>query len=899
MLNPINTSIGPYTITRELGRGGMGVVYFGRDTRLDRDVAIKALPEHLAQDPERLARFEREAKTLAQLHHPNVAGIYGVEEHDGARYLVLEYVEGETLAQRLDRGAIPVDEALEIAIQIAAGVEAAHEAGVIHRDLKPGNVIVTPDGKAKVLDFGLARAEESSSSMSMSSGDPTITSPAQHSPTMPGVILGTAAYMSPEQARGRPVDKRTDIWSFGVVLCEMLTGASPFVGETVSDSIGAVLHKHIDLKRLPSATPSVVRHVLQRCLTREKSARYRDIGDVRIELERGDLRPPGHATDDNTGGDVRIPWIIAGVLAIALAIACYFGVGAARPPVTMLRASLLAPEQFVYHLSGADPGPPSLSPDGTKVAFCARDEAGIVTLWIRNLDQPTPMCLPGTERAQYPFWSPDSRAIAFFAKGKLWRMDLSGGAPLALADAPNGKGGSWGSDDVILFAPEASEPIYRVSSSGGQSEAITTVHRERNENSHRHPRWLPDGEHFLYLARQAAPSPKQGMHVVRVASTDGSIDREVLRSDTNIELAAGKMLYVSDGSLIARPFDPVRLEFNGKPTIVLGSVKTIPAAAVGVFSAAGDRAMVYMAGEAASLTDRLVWYGRDGQQQDVLADSILCDHFRVSPNGAFVVAHLWDPTSGMADIWMLDARSGRRDRFAAIVDVEPSPIPSPDSERIAFLSARGGDPELYTQSIGGFEEAQLLIQLDERVRLTCWTRDGSEFLADSLSRKQEIIYAIEAEGSGTIRKVLESSSGAWGAQVSPDGKWMAFNSYGSSEHNVEVTTFPKPGRLIRISTTGGAWASWNDDGTELYYQGTDGVLNAVSVEQTDNGLRFGEPQALFDTGQPLDDTTPYPRFQVTADGQRFLVMERATQTESPAAHIIQNWTLLLEPGIGE
>jgi len=891
-------SIGPYKIKRELGRGGMGVVYLGHDTRLDRDVAIKALPEHLAKDPDRLARFEREAKTLAQLNHPNVAGIHGIEEHEGARYLVLEYVEGETLADRLDRGALPVDEALEIAVQIAAGVEAAHEAGVIHRDLKPGNVIVTPDGKTKVLDFGLARTEEPSSSTGASPTDPTITSPAMYSPTIPGVILGTAAYMSPEQARGRPVDKRTDIWSFGVILCEMLTGASPFVGETVSDSIGAVLHKAINFDRLPAATPPIARHVLRRCLAREKSKRYRDIGDVRIELEGGDMGFRGTTAGGDAGAGARVPWMIASVLAVALTIACYFGFGASQPPATMLRASLLPPHEHVYHLSGADPGPPSLSPDGTKVAFSARDDQGIVTLWIRHLDQPTPKRLPGTESAQYPFWAPDSRAIAFFAKGKLRRMDLSGGAPIVLADANNGKGGSWGSNDVILFSPESSEPIYRVSASGGQSEAITTVHRERNENSHRHPRWLPDGEHFVYLARQAASSPNLGMHVIRVASTDGTLDRELLRSDTNIEFADGRVLYVSDGSLIARPFDPIRLELKGKPTVVLGSVKTIPAAAVGVFSVAGDRAMVYMAGEAASLTDRLVWYGRDGKQQDVLADSIICDDFRLSPNGAFVVAQIWDQISGMADIWMLDAKSGRRDRFTATADVDQAPIPSPDSERIAFLSVRGGKPQVYTQSIGGFEEAELLVQPDERLRLTCWTRDGSELLADSLGTSQKVIFALKADGSGETRTVLESTSGAWGAQVSPDGKWMAFNSYESSEYNVEVTTFPNPGRRIRISTTGGAWPSWNDEGTELFYKGTDGVINAVSVERTEGGLRLGEPQALFDTGVPLDDSNSAP-FQVTGDGLRFLVLEQGAQTESPAAHIILNWTQLLEPGNGE
>ena len=351
-------SVGPYTIVRELGRGGMGVVYLGCDTRLDRQVAIKALPEHLAQDPDRLARFEREARTLAQLTHPNVAGIYGVEEHEGARYLVLEYVEGETLAARLDRGALPVDEALEIAVQIAAGVEAAHEAGVIHRDLKPGNVIVTAEGKAKVLDFGLARTEEaSSSSTQMSPNSPTLTSPAvQHSPTMPGVILGTAAYMSPEQARGRTVDKRTDIWSFGVILYEMLTGVCPFIGETVSDSIGAVLHKGVELDRLPSTTPAMVRHVLKRCLERDKATRYRDIGDVRIELEHGDST--GSAAEPSAAPirqGAALVWGLCAVLAAVAAWSAWFSQQEVPRPV--IRSTIAPPEDAILVATGDLAGP--------------------------------------------------------------------------------------------------------------------------------------------------------------------------------------------------------------------------------------------------------------------------------------------------------------------------------------------------------------------------------------------------------------------------------------------------------------------------------------------------------------------------------------------------------------
>ena len=548
--------IGAYTIDRELGRGGMGVVYLGRDTRLDRLVAIKALPEHLAQDPDRLNRFQREARTLASLSHPNVAGIFGVEEHEGAKYLILEYVEGETLVDRLDRGSLPIDDALEIAAQIAAGVEAAHEQGVIHRDLKPGNVIVTPEGDAKVLDFGLARIEEtSSSSVGGMSASPTLTTPAiQHSPTIPGAILGTAAYMSPEQARGRKVDKRTDIWSFGVVLYEMLTGASPFHGETVSDSIGAVLHKEVDLDRLPADTPAMVRHVLRRCLDRDKAKRYHDIGDVRLDLLS---TSPSSGEADRTPSSSRSRIISAALVtgAIALGVAGgysarFFTHAVEHSPV--VQSALLAPQDTTIVSTGDVAGPAVISPDGTMVVFTARNQKSQATLWLRSLATGESHPLQGAGDATFPFWSSDSRSIAFFIPGKLRRVDVATGATFTVCSAIRGRGGVWLDDGTIVFSPDFTGPLLRVDATGGEPVQATTLDAPTH-TSHRWPAALPKGKGVIYLAvNHDFTASENGLYL---STLDGAPDRLLMRSNSSALVAGDLLLFVREGTLFAQHLD--------------------------------------------------------------------------------------------------------------------------------------------------------------------------------------------------------------------------------------------------------------------------------------------------------------------------------------------------------
>ncbi len=499
----LGTRIGPYEVVAAIGAGGMGEVYRATDTHLGRDVAIKVLPEAFAHDAERLARFEREARTLAALNHPNIAAVYGLEKDPAA--LVMELIEGPTLADRIAHGAIPLEEALAIARQIAEALEAAHEHGIIHRDLKPANVKVRSDGTVKVLDFGLAKAmEPAGAGTAIVSQSPTITTPAM---TMAGVILGTAAYMSPEQAKGRPADKRSDLWAFGCVLYEMLTGQRAFGGADVTDTLAFVITKEPDWTRLPATTPPSIRRLLRRALEKDRKRRLSDAADARLEIE-DDRVDSDAAHQHRPAKRQRLAWVAAGVFLVIAAVSLPFAVVHVResvPEERPIRFDVLMPEKV--NVVGA---PPAISPDGTHLAFAA-SLGGRTQLWLRRIDSTVVQPLAGTDGADYPFWSPDSRSIAFFAGGKLRKIDASGGPPQTLCDAPVSRGGDWNQDGVIVFAPTASGPLHRVASSGGTSTPLTMLDVANGEISHRNPAFLPDGRHFVFMVQAA--EDKQGIHV--------------------------------------------------------------------------------------------------------------------------------------------------------------------------------------------------------------------------------------------------------------------------------------------------------------------------------------------------------------------------------------------------
>jgi len=854
----------------------MGVVYLGRDSRLDRDVAIKALPEHLASDPDRLARFEREAKTLAQLNHPNVAGIYGVEEHEGARYLVLEYVEGETLADRLDRGALPVDEALEIAIQIAAGVEAAHEDGVIHRDLKPGNVMVTPDGRSKVLDFGLARSEESSSSTNASPTDPTITSPAKHSPTMPGVILGTAAYMSPEQARGRKVDKRSDIWSFGVILYEMLTGASPFIGETVSDSIGAVLHKDVDLERLPPATRPMVRHVLSRCLTRDRSLRLRDIGDARLEL-LGAATGPVDESVTTRRAHQRPSWYlpISTVLALfglSLAIWSFSRPATIADPVH-LSIALDDDEEIT--------GPPAISRDGRTIAYTAKQGTSPPRLFVRNLAESEPRAIPGSDDANRPFFSPDGRAIGFFAQGELRVVSVSGGRPKFLASAPTPFGGTWSEDGTIVFTATLNSGLLAIPADGGEPETLTTPDFDAGGYAHTWPQFLPGDKELLF---SIWPERKFGTALL---SMDDRSWRVVLPGNSGARYAETGHLLVpwhanvdgDLGALRAAPFLPREPGEAKLRDSVLNGVYSLPWSVRNWFSLSATGTLAYVPGNVSDRT--LVWIDNDGKVEVAYDERAPFVHLALSPDGTRVAYK-----AGFG-LWIRDLRGGTRMRLTDPEDDDSAlPVWSHDGSKIYFTSNRAGNWDIFVRSADGSGPIEAVLTRPGWQAPLGITSDGTLLFN---RRTQETGWDLATlSPDGTIAPLLDSPANEFEAAISPDEKWLAYSSNDSGRNEVYVKPFGEPGARTAVSTEGGQAALWSEDGRTLFYISGDAVM-AATIDLA-SGFSITQRRRLFEGKFHVPFVSPWGR---APDG-RLLLIRREPGSIPDRIDVVLHWARKLE-----
>ena len=723
----IGETHGHYHITERIGAGGMGEVYRATDTKLKRDVAIKVLPDEVAQDPARLARFQREAELLASLNHPHIAAIHGLEEAAGKPLLILELVEGEDLSERLERGAIPGDEATEIARQIAEALEEAHEHGVIHRDLKPANVKLTPEGKVKVLDFGLAKAwdaEDVTGGSRDASRSPTLA----YSGTQAGVILGTAAYMSPEQARGKVVDKRADIWAFGVVLYEMLVGDKLFGGETATDIIASVVKEQPDWARLPEETPRVLRHVLRRCLVKDPHKRLRDIGDARLEIElalSGDEdapEPASAASAGPTAGWRRLaPWVVASLLG-----ATTLGVLLAprrTPESPVLRFDVPPPEGASFALQVASPGPVRVSPDGRMLTYAAFSPEGEQQLFVQALDEAEARALPGTQGAMYPFWSPDSRHIAFFADRKLKRIEAAGGPPLNLCDARSGRSGSWGPDGLILFAPSGLSPIHQVSDRGGESTAVTAFDEGRKEGSHRYPRLLPDGRSFLYLAVHGE-GLAEGYFIV-AASLDGGEPKILLRAPVAVEYASGHLFFQRDQTLMAQPFDPDRLELTGEPRPLVDPVAKISLTTHAVFSVSPAGVLAWHAQGGGAVLDHLVWRDRQGEELGRVGEPVFISEMSLSPNGDQAVARILDLGSGQSDLWLYEMTRGLGSRFTFDGSGSRSGVWSPDGESLVFSSDRDGTWDLYRRFLDGSSKDELLYSDDYRMRAFGWHPDGS------------------------------------------------------------------------------------------------------------------------------------------------------------------------------
>jgi len=901
------TRLGVYDIAAQIGVGGMGEVYRATDTTLKRQVAIKILPSSLAADADRLARFQREAEVLASLNHPNIAAIHGLEESDGIKALVMELVEGPTLADRIAQGAVPLDEALPIAKQIALALEAAHDRAIVHRDLKPANIKIRADGTVKVLDFGLAKAMDPTGVMSPGgSQSPTITTPAM---TQAGVILGTAAYMSPEQARGKVVDKRADIWAFGCVLYEMLVGRRVFDGDEVSDTLAFVLTKDPDWNALPADTPAAIRRLLRRCLVKDRSNRLPDIGSARLDIDEARAEPPVAPVEMAGARTNRsVAWAIGAAVFAALAVLAAVGAWMAMrtPPAERSVARVLigvGPAERLLSGSQLDSsigrGRPTrtamvFSPDGRSLVFSAERD-GRVQLYLRRLDQLDASPIAGTEGASNPFFSPDGQSLGFHADGALKKVPAGGGPVVVLCNVDLIYGATWGRTDKIVFARQAGG-LWQVSATGGTPTAMTKLQANSGELSHRLPQFLPDGQTVLFTVTGSFFPTWDDTQIVAQSLVSGK--RTVLvegGADARL-VATGHLVYLRRGTLMAVPFDSQRLEVTGAAVALVADV--MQAASIqpvqidtgaGQFAVSESGSLVYVAGGVFP-QDRwsLVWVDRAGRSEALRVAPGAYLAPRLSPDGRRVA---FNTTTGDWDLWTYDIPRGIISRLP--MEGEQSiPLWTPDGSRLTFSSLVKGTASVLSINADGSGSAATLATSNSRGFPNAWTPDGSTLLAFFLDGQSRL---IPRDGKTEARPLAISNVSQ--ADFSPDGRWLAYESRQNvnAPGQVYVHNYPRLDHREQVSIENGAAPAWRRDGRELYYvqdASADGPLKirmmAVPITTTPT-FSAGTPRMLFEGPFRIDG--PFRGYDVTPDGQRFLMVQEIAQ---PAARLsqmvlVQNW----------
>ncbi len=892
------TRIGPYEVTALLGEGGMGQVYRARDSKLHRDVAIKVLPKLFAQDAERLARFTREAQTLASLNHPNIAGIYGIEESESdthaTRALVMELVEGEDLSQIIARGPIAVADALPIATQIADALEAAHEQGIVHRDLKPANIKVRADGTVKVLDFGLAKAMDLAGGLRTQDSGPwtqdssalTLTSPAM---TAMGMIIGTAAYMAPEQAKGRAVDRRADIWAFGVVLHEMLTGRRLFDAEDVSETLAAVLTRDASLTAMPAGLPPRLRELLRDCLVRDPKQRLRDIGEARRRLDTiiaGEPDETAAAGAAAPGRRDRLAWIVAGISAMAavVALTALWWPRESAGPAQRIQFSVPSDAEPASAF-GVDR--PLISPDGRLLAYIGPPAvAGVPAIWIRPLDASDARMVAGTSGAHGLFWSPDSKSIGYAVGDRIYRVGVSaaGGAPQPLCQLPDFVSAAWTRTGSVLLntaSVSSGMRLFQVSEQGGPPVELTLAGAEGVAESALWPALLPDSQHFIYLGWSLNSDDR----ALYVGSLDGSTPVRLMQTESMaVYVEPGFLLFVRQGTLFAQRFDAKALTLAGQPVRLADDVTTSSTLGRTAFSASDTGTLAYRTSGGTNGLSELVWVDRSGTVTGTVGDARKYYQIRLSPDGRRVATSTGDV--GSTDLSVLDLANGVS---SAVTDSQTvnDQAWSPDSRTVAYEADAGGALQFFTQVVGSQKEEPLFESPLTPKYLDDWSPDGKFVLFHAAQPGQ--LFVVPVDGSSEPRQLLDSTPGVDQAHFSPDGEWVAYQITESNTNQVWVASFPAFDQRRRVSPAGGGQPVWARDGRELFYLTPTGKLMAVPVDRSAGAIEFKAPVELFQS--PL--TSPalvIDQYSVSNDGQRFLfIRPRASTGTKPPITVVVNW----------
>jgi len=887
--------LGPYEVQSPLGAGGMGEVYRGRDTRLDRIVAIKILPAHLSEDAEAKQRFDREARTISSLSHPHICTLFDVGHHDGIDYLVMEYLEGETLADQLRKGPLPVERILKYGVQICQGLERAHRSGIVHRDLKPGNIILTKVG-AKLMDFGLAKA----SVIGSASSSPTITlsTPDQAQPlTVKGTVLGTFQYMSPEQVEGKEADARSDIFSLGAVLYEMTTGKRAFEGKSAVSVAAAILEKEPEpIKTLQPMTPPALERAVTKCMAKDPDQRWQNAGDLGSELSwilesgahPGTIAAP--APIGTRGSRELSAWILA---LVALIAAVTIGVIHFSRPESRLvvRSQINAPEKFRFNFVGDNGGPPVISPDGKLVVFSALVD-GKSQLYLRSIGKLSLAALPGTEGGIFPFWSPDSRSVAFFTADKLKRLDVGGGPAVAVTDAAQGRGGTWSTGGIILFTANFNSPLFQVPASGGTPVAVT--HMDPKYTTHRWPWFLPDGKHFLYVAANHN-DPTSPDTAVFFASLDGKENRPLVSSRSNAIYASGFLLYVRDNDLVAQPMNASSGRFEGDATVLNDDVQVDATLWRGTFAASETGTLLYQPGAAAAGLN-LDWFDRSGKQEGTMSIPDDYRQIELAPDGKRVVASMGEP---LAALWVYDLTRKTRTRLTFGNENYSHPVWSPDGSQIAYTQGGGAandaGQKILSKASNGTGEEKLLLTLDPasgmQQALCDWSLDGRYLMFRSgVSGTGDgfDLWILPLFGDRKPFPYVTGPGDQLYAQFSPNGRWVAYSSTETGRYEVYVAPFPGTGAKWQVSQNGGMLPRWRRDGAELLFAGfNSGQFIAAQVKGRGTNFEVGEIRDLF-TINNMSPSIASEQYDVSADGKRLLVITTGEAGMLPLT-LVENW----------